>query len=421
MCRTHYGSRRYLHYPQMNTDQIFQKLEKNDFKVSTDTRADLSGTVFFALRGDNFNGNDFVHTALAKGAVAAVSDDPKNSGENIFVVDSVLKTLQEMAQKYRQTFTIPIIAIGGSNGKTTSKDLTRDVLKTKYKTHATNSSLNNHIGVPLTLLSMPRDTEIAVFEIGANHPGEHLELLNIIQPTHVVVTNNGMDHLEGFGSPEGSRLANKEIYDWATEHSAVAFVNKNHADLLEDSDKLERIMYPENPRLSYKTHLVGNYNYENIELALAIGAYFKVEEKEALRAIAEYQPLSKRSQSLTKNNIHYIVDCYNANPTSMTLALESFVASAPHPRGVVLGDMLELGSYTDVEHTKIVDFVLAQDLETAVFVGKYFGKALKNKVGNYQFFRAINEAKEWFAQQKFEGYTFLLKGSRGVQVEKILE
>jgi len=405
---------------------ISEILEKCDYTVSTDTRKNISGSVFFALRGENFDGNKFIEEALQKGALAVITDDPDNEGENVYVVENVLKTLQEAAVMYRKKFNIPIIVVGGSNGKTTSKDLIHDVLKTKYKVQATEGSLNNHIGVPLTLLSLKPDTEIAILEIGANHPGEHTELLNIIQPTHVVVTNNGMDHLEGFQSPSGVRQANKEIYDW----DATAFVNKKHPDLLEDSKKDKRILYPEenletasgnfltimHASKSYATNLVGDYNIENIELALAVGKYFNIETEKALAAICGYTPLSKRSQLVAKNNITFIVDCYNANPTSMKASLKSFFNNTNAKKGIILGDMLELGSYSDIEHKKIVEYVSNQKPEAAIFIGPQFKKALKDEL----WFPDSETAKTWFAKQNFDGFTFLLKGSRGMQIEKIL-
>jgi UDP-N-acetylmuramoyl-tripeptide--D-alanyl-D-alanine ligase len=405
----------------MNTySDVLDRLEKNGFKVSTDTRTDVLETVYFALSGDNFNGNKFVTDALAKGAYCAITDDQKNIGENIVYVDNVLKALQHCALVYRQKFSIPMLCIGGSNGKSTSKELIRAVLQRKYKVHATIGSLNNHIGLPLSILSMPRDTEIGVFEIGANHPHEHTSLLNILEPTHVVVTNNGMDHLEGFGTPEGSRRANKEIYDWAHIHTATAFVNKNHMDLLEDSSDLERNIYSHNTIGAHSQNLIGSYNDENIDLAVAVGIHFDVSKEKIIEGINLYEPLSKRSQLLTENGIDFIVDCYNANPTSMLLALRSFVLLEKNPKGVILGDMLELGTYTDQEHIKIVNFVEGQKFDCIIYIGHHFKKALAQSSTYTQWFATSEEAKDWFIKQNFQGYTFLLKGSRGIAVEKIL-
>jgi UDP-N-acetylmuramoyl-tripeptide--D-alanyl-D-alanine ligase len=416
-------------------EEIQKELEKCDYTISTDTRKDLSGSIYFALKGENFDGNNFIQDALHKGACKAISDDLKNAGNNVFVVSNVLKTLQNIAYEYRKKFTIPIIVIAGSNGKTTSKDLIRDVLKSTHKAHATEGSFNNAVGVPLSILSMKPDTEIAVFEIGANHLGEHTELLDILKPTHVVVTNNGMDHLEGFGSPEGVRKANKEVYEFARSHKSKVFVNKNLSDLMEDSEGLDRVLYPdvylkslESTLLTfelngkkYETQLTGNYNIENIHLALSVGEHFDIALDTALTSICNYIPTGKRSQYLTKKNTHFMLDCYNANPTSMKLSLESFISNTPSLCGVILGDMLELGEYSQVEHSKIVEFVENQKLDCIVYVGENFKKALGDKINKFRWFPDSEKTREWFRTQDFKDYTFLLKGSRGMKIEKILE
>jgi len=418
-----------------SAEEIQKELEKYDYKVSTDTRKDIDGSVYFALKGESFNGNDFVQDALNKGAYKAVSDNPQNKGDHVYIVDDVLKTLQDVANLYRKKFNIPTIVIAGSNGKTTSKDLVRDVLKNKYITHATEGSFNNAVGVPLSILKMERNTEIAIFEVGANHIGEHTKLLTIIEPTHVVVTNNGMDHLEGFGSPEGVRTANKEIYNFAQSHKLETFVNKNLPDLMGDSVGLHRILYPdacvkniesifftfEFDGKKYETHLTGNYNIENVYLALSIGSYFGVHTEKALSSICSYVPLNKRSQYITQGNTYFILDCYNANPTSMILSLESFISNTQHPQGIVLGDMLELGEYSLPEHIKIVQFVLAQKFHSVVFVGNEFKQALTHYPQGYLWFENSELAREWFLRQNFDGFTFLLKGSRGMKIERILE
>lgn len=416
-------------------ETLLNILQKNNYKISTDTRKDVSGSVYFALKGDNFDGSEFVEQALDKGAIAVVTENQSKAGENVYVVESVLQNLQKLSSNYRSQFSIPLIAIGGSNGKTTSKELLKKSLSHKYKVHATEGSLNNHIGVPLSLFSMPYDTEVGIFEIGANHPGEHLELLDILRPTHVVVTNNGMDHLEGFGSPLGSRLANKEIYDWARDNKAEVFVHKSHLDLLEDSRGSSQVLYPTHQfavahstplsfiykEASYETQMIGAYNIENIELAVSLAEYFKTNSEDACRAVCEYNPSSKRSQFLHKKDNDFVVDCYNANPTSMKLSLESFLASPATQKGVVLGDMLELGEYADEEHKKVVEYVLATPLSTRVFIGNFFKKALTDVSGDYVWFETSTEAHEWFTAQHFTNMTFLLKGSRGMQVEKILD
>lgn len=421
-------------YPLASPQVILEKLENNNFQVSTDSRKDVSGSIYFALKGDNFDGNKFVHEALKKGALGAVTDDPKMAGGNVYLVENVLETLQLLAKNYRRSFNIPIIALGGSNGKTTSKELISEVLKISHRVHASRENLNNHFGVPLSILSMNRDTEIGIFEVGANHPGEHTKLLEMISPTLVIVTNNGLDHLEGFGSPLGVRRANKEIYDWARKHKARAFVNKRNADLLYDSKSLERVLYPgedldtvEVSPLTFThkgkrhvTQMAGDYNIENIQLALSVGKFFNLDTRKALNAICSWRPSSKRSQFIKAGNFRVIMDCYNANPSSMMLSLKSFMKVGDNSKGVVLGDMLELGSYSDKEHKKIVEYVSRQKLDRVIFIGENFKKALLKSNFDHQWFPNSSEAREWFQYQKCDGFIFLLKGSRGMEVEKVL-
>ncbi|MFZ2763930.1 MAG: Mur ligase family protein, partial [Minisyncoccia bacterium] len=386
-----------------SVEEIWQKLSDNNFKVSTDTRKDLTGSIFFALKGESFDGSTFAEEALAKGAIGVVTEN-------------ALEMLQTLARRYRDLFNIPIIAIGGSNGKTTSRELIRKVLETRYKVHSSESNLNNHIGLPLSIFSMDKTAEIAVFEIGANHLGEHIELLEILNPTHVIVTNSGLDHLEGFGSPAEVEKANEEINDWARAHGAIILENVDHG--LKVSTSLPLIVTKDNKE--YPTHLVGDYNLENINRAVSIGKIFDVDIEKALESITHYSPTAQRSQLLSKDGIRFVVDCYNANPTSMMLALESFLKSADKPRGVILGDMLELGSYAEQEHKKILEFILKQDFETVVLIGNNFKQALSGLETEAWWFPDSDQAREWFSKQNFTGYTLLLKGSRGVKVEKVI-
>lgn len=414
--------------------EIYLRLESCNFNISTDTRKYIKGSVFFAIKGENFDGNKFVKEALSKGAVAVVTQNKSYKGKNIFVVKNTLKTLQDIATKYRDTFKIPIIAIGGSNGKTTSKELVSSVLRKEYKVHSTSGSFNNHLGVPLSILSMKKDTEIGVFEIGANHPNEHTELLNILKPTFVVVTNNGLDHLEGFGSPNGSRKGNAEIYKWARLNKAEVFVSKKHKDLIQDSRGNKTILYPKEKieftqstplvinykKKLYKTHLAGAYNLENIELAVIVGETFGVKITNSLNIIKKYKPTLKRSQIYKIKSNTYIIDCYNANPTSMKLSLESFLNSATEPRGVILGEMLELGKFSKNEHKKIVEFIAKKEINEIIFIGNAY-KKFTEKIKNSRWFENSNDAQRWFRVQNFKRFTFLLKGSRGVRVENVVE
>jgi UDP-N-acetylmuramoyl-tripeptide--D-alanyl-D-alanine ligase len=419
----------------MDVEQtILKKLEECGFKVSTDTRKDVAGSIYFALKGENFDGSAFIHEALQKGALGVVTENPLIIGENIYLVDDVLKTLQESARAYRKLFLVPILAIGGSNGKTTSRELTSEVLKTKYQVHTSRENLNNHIGVPLSILAMDPKTEIGVFEIGANHLREHTVLLEILSPTLVVVTNNGLDHLEGFVSPQGVREANKEIYDWAHKYRLPALVNKDHPDLVEDSLNLEMVLYPiyeldiyssiplafEYQSKKYITNLTGDYNIENIQLSLAVGKYFGVDLKQALDAICLYKPSSKRSQFIKLGQTNFILDCYNANPSSMRLSLESFFRSSISLRGVILGDMLELGQYSEDEHKKIVEYIMGQETDLVVFIGDNFKRALIGVALEYKWFPDSTTARDWFGEQDFSDYTFFLKGSRGTVLEKMV-
>jgi UDP-N-acetylmuramoyl-tripeptide--D-alanyl-D-alanine ligase len=416
------------------SNSLLAVLQETGFKVSTDTRQPVTGTVFFALKGEAFDGSTFVPQALEQGAVAAVTENSALEGEGVFVVLDVLKVLQEIAAHYRSLFSIPVLAIGGSNGKTTTRELVYTVLATKLRAHSSKENLNNHIGLPLSILAMSREAEIGVFEIGANHTGEHLELLEVLRPTHVLVTNNGLDHLEGFGSPEGVRQANKEIYDWAKVAGAKAFVNKKHVDLIEDSEGIDRSVYPAEDLVlvsaqplavayrdkTYNTEMAGQYNLENIEAAVRIGEAFGISTPNALAAITAYAPHLKRSQILKIGTNTFVIDCYNANPSSMTLSLESFFVSTQKPRGVVLGDMLELGAYAEAEHRKIVDLVSQHVPEHLIFIGHQFKRALENSSLTYHWFPDSKEARVWFEAQEFSSTTFLLKGSRGMRVERLL-
>ncbi len=399
-------------------ENIWDKLRDNDFKISTDTRKELGGTLFFALKGERFDGNDFVEKALENRASAVVSQNQQfKSTPHVYVVDDTLETLQILARKYRDTFDIPIIVIGGSNGKTTTRELIRSVLETNFKVHATENNLNNEIGVPLSIFAMSRDAQIGVFEIGANHAQEHTNLLEILKPTHVMITNSGMDHLEGFGSPLKVREANEEIHKWARKHDATILLTSVEYGL--------QVMTPLPLCISkggkeYQTKMVGNYNLENINRALSVGLHFKIDFKSGLGAICKYTPASFRSQLLEKEGVHFVVDCYNANPTSMKLALESFVRAATKPRGVILGDMLELGSYTEEEHKKILEFISKQELDLVVLIGGNFKQAQEQLHLNYSWFPNSLLTREWFQKQNFTNYNILLKGSRGIEVEKVL-
>lgn len=399
-------------------DRIWDILATTGFKVSTDTRKDVSGSVFFALKGETFDGNDFVENALVKNPAAIVTENEQfKSRENVYVVDNTLSVLQKLARRYRDLFNIPILAIGGSNGKTTTRGLVRHFLEKRYKVHATASNLNNYIGLPLSILSMNRSAEIAVLEIGANRLNEHLELLSILNPTHVLVTNNGLDHLEGFGSPDNVIKANEEIHDWARQHKAIILKGADQG--LEIAKSLPLSIRKDGKE--YPTQLVGDYNIENINRALSVARDFGVSVEESLLSLSDYSPASWRSQLVERDGTRFVVDCYNANPTSMKLALESFTKSAREPRGLILGDMLELGPYADEAHEQVLAYLAGQRFDPIILIGKDFKKALGKIKLKASWFPDSGSTKKWFNKQNFDGHTLLLKGSRVIGVEKILE
>jgi len=410
--------------------------------ISTDSRNIPEGCIFFALKGEHFNGNTFAAEALKKGAVYAVTDEDVSDDPRCIRVSNVLETLQELARHHRRQFTVPFIAICGSNGKTTTKELMQAVLSSHFKTIATKGNLNNHIGVPLTVLSIPHDIEMAVIEIGANHIGETAALCAVAEPGYGLVTNNGKDHLEGFGSIEGVRQANGELYEWLRSCEGTAFVNDRHSDLLEQSSGIQnRILYgtgnesdykinPEPhamfatvrtyaPEMIIQSQLAGNFNWENMAAAIAIGKYFGVPDEKIKSALENYSPGLNRSQVIRKDNTVYIVDCYNANPSSMQLAIESFAAMPGEKKGVILGDMLELGSHSREEHRNIIDLVKTKTFGRVVLVGPEFGE-WKDLLPSVHF-ASSEQAREWFAQQDWDGWAVLLKGSRGYKLEKILD
>jgi len=426
----------------MNETAIY-KLFLQYRRISTDTRNIEPQSIFFALRGANFNGNAFAQEALTKGAVCAVIDDAKYKTENCILVNNVLETLQNIARTYRRSLQIPVIAIAGSNGKTTTKELTAAVLSQKYKTFATKGNLNNHIGVPLTLLAIPEDTEIAVIELGANHLGETAFLCQIAEPNFGVVTNVGLDHLEGFGSIEGVAKANGELYEYLLQNNGKIFYNTQEDSLKKISVQItenQTITYPSEDDffhvkhinndlfLSYisenqelvQTKLIGGYNFANVATALCIGKYFGVEARKANEAIATYQPSNNRSQLLQKGSNTIILDAYNANPSSMREAIENF-AKLPHKKKIViLGQMNELGTYSKQEHQNLGKLLAKYNFEKIILYGDEMQAALEFVPKAY-FFTDKFSLHNWLKDNNFSDYFVLIKGSRGTKMESILE
>ena len=410
--------------------------------IQTDTRKVQKGDFFFALKGPNFNGNDFAKQALDKGAAYAVVDEAieDSSGRLIFVED-VLTTLQELARYHRETFEVPFIAITGSNGKTTTKELVAAVLSSHFKTATTEGNLNNHIGVPLTLLKIKPDIEMAVIEMGANHQKEIESYCRYTEPTHGIIANCGKAHLEGFGGEAGVRKGKGELYDWLRAHDGMAFLFNDYDYLIEMSAGIQhRFEYStthgdlvgniksSEPFLTValregitattiRTALVGEYNLPNVLCAVAIGTYFKVPEEKIVHAIENYQPTNSRSQMLQIGSNQIILDAYNANPTSMKAAIENFAKMKVPKKILLLGGMMELGMESIHEHEAIVQLIKQFNWNEVVLVGGDFGK-LQHP---FTYLSNSEEAKNWFHQKHIENAYLLIKGSRSMQMEKIIQ
>ncbi len=427
---------------RMSIEEIYQRF-KNSNKVCTDTRKIEKYDLFFALKGDNFNGNKFAHQAIANGANYAIIDEEEfNTSDQCILVKDVLATLQELANFHRRTFDIPVIALTGSNGKTTNKELLKAALSRKYKVHATQGNLNNHIGVPLTLLSMPADTEIAIIEMGANHQKEIEELCKIAEPSHGYITNIGKAHLEGFGGVEGIKKGKGELYDFLKESEGYVFVNEKDTVLLEmlksrqiiksvfyGKDDLLLRMQQESPVVKwisengqeYTAQISGKYNFENIQNAYAIARYFNVAETDVCQALAAYNPDNNRSQKVLKESNEIFLDAYNANPSSMEASIKNFINySTEKSKVVILGDMFELGDDSEKEHSALGKLVASGDFETVVLYGENMKHALIHLPQAYYFTDKFS-IHNWVNDKKFENKAFLIKGSRGVGLETVVQ
>ena len=412
--------------------------------VVTDTRKLKSGDLYFALKGPNFNGNVFAIAALEAGAAYAIVDeaisDSDTYQERIILVQDVLTTLQQLAKYHRQQFDIPFIAITGSNGKTTTKELVYTVLASHFKTYTTKGNLNNHIGVPLTLLSIHKDAEMAVIEMGANHQKEIESYCTYTLPTFGMITNCGKAHLEGFGGVEGVKKGKGELYDFIRANNGTVFIMGDYDYLQTMSQGItNRVSYGEfngqiqgeaidaNGMLTVKinkgialdtiqTNLVGNYNLPNVLAAVTIGQYFKVPNEKIKAAIENYTPTNSRSQLVQWKSNEVILDAYNANPSSMKLAVENFAKLNKANKVVCLGGMRELGADTLMEHQMLIDQLKQNNWSEVLLVGVEF----KDCNHNYHYFDTVQAAKTWFDSKQFSGHTLLIKGSRGIQMEQLI-
>ena len=413
-------------------------------QVQTDTRQLKKGDLYFALKGPNFNGNVFALAALEAGAAYAIVDEAVDASEQlqkrILLVEDVLTSLQALAKFHREQFNIPFIAITGSNGKTTTKELVAAVLSSHYTIYTTKGNLNNHIGVPLTLLSIQQDAQFAIIEMGANHLKEIESYCSYTLPTHGMITNCGKAHLEGFGSEEGVRKGKGELFEYLKAHQGTVFLMQDFDYLVKMSQNIPHIIgygkehgqiqgdaIDQNGMLtvqinkgidinSIETHLVGNYNLPNVLAAVAIGQHFKVPNDKIKLAIENYIPSNSRSQLLTWNNNEVILDAYNANPSSMKLAVENFAKINKENKIVCLGGMRELGADTLMEHQLLIDQLNQTNWENVLLVGSEF----KPCVHNYLYFDTVQEAKAWLHAQALKGYTLFIKGSRGIQMEQLI-
>ena len=413
--------------------------------VITDTRKIEKNALFFCLRGENFNGNKFAKEALQKGAAFVVIDDSEYFKENsqYILVEDCLKSLQELAKYHRLQFDIPVIGLTGSNGKTTTKELIYSVLSEQFNTTATFGNLNNHIGVPLTLLRINKNTEIALIEMGANHLKEIEFLCNITKPTHGYITNFGKAHLEGFGSIEGVIQGKSELYKSLENTKGTALINsedklqvrltKNQAKQQFGNKEADIVITSNNYTTKDNNHLSvsfqstiinsklkGTYNYSNIKAAVAFGFIFDISLEKIKKGIEEYIPKNNRSQWLKTERNTVVLDAYNANPSSMTVALESLLNSDTKNKILILGDMLELGDYTADEHQKIIEILNKKTPETVILVGKEFKKT-KTSNSNFHKFEETKDVIPFLQKKNFQNKTILIKGSRGIALEVLQE
>ena len=434
----------------MNIEELYKLYEKHPV-VCTDTRAVSKSCLFFALKGDRFDANQFSQIAIQTGAAYAIIDDPQYVvNEQTILVTDVLETLQALATFHRKQLKIPVIGITGSNGKTTTKELMRSVLSQKFKTFATEGNLNNHIGVPLSILAIDKSYEIAIIEMGANHQKEIGFLCNIAQPSYGLITNIGKAHLEGFGGVEGVRKGKGELYEFISKTQGLLFINANDPVLNEMSFEsgvdnkiyygtsttnfIKSEIYATQPFLEVtwqserdlkagssfvaKSNLTGIYNYDNIVSAICIGSYFNLNHEQINKGINSYSPLNSRSQILITRHNTLICDYYNANPSSMTAALDNLESIEASTKALILGDMFELGIESAEEHRAILDRAMSTNSARKIFIGEDFYKLKESN--SAEFFKNVQEAYQAIVNNPIINSTVLVKGSRGMKLEVLL-
>ncbi len=411
----------------METSNLYLIYKQNP-KICTDSRNIIQGSIFFALKGENFNGNIFANKAIKEGCIKAIIDDKKyHNPPSTILVENSLKTLQDLARHHRNNLNIPVIGVTGTNGKTTSKELINTVLQKKYQTYCTKGNLNNHIGVPLSILELNSNHEIAIIEMGANHEKEINFLCSIAKPNYGVITNIGAAHLEGFKNLQGVINTKNELYEYIKNNNGKIFVNQDDKLLMELSSDINRIKYGENKNINnnnlftiinykekiIKSNLIGDYQQYNILLSISLGEYFKIKLEKIISAIEEYKPKNNRSEIIkTKNNL-IILDAYNANPSSMKAMIHSFYKYKGDNKLCILGDMLELGKHSTKEHKKIVKLCQELKLE-ALFVGQEFKQIHEDS------FVKKDDINKYIKETKIINKIILLKGSRGIQLETLI-
>jgi UDP-N-acetylmuramoyl-tripeptide--D-alanyl-D-alanine ligase len=429
--------------PMISIESLYEIYLKHP-EICTDSRSLKSGDLFFALKGENFNGNHFALQAVSQGAAYAITDEiPEHPDDRLLQVDDVLKTLQALAGYHRNQFSIPFIAITGSNGKTTTKELMHAVLSDTYRTYTTQGNLNNHIGIPLTLLKIKPDAQMAIVEMGANHLREIAGYCEYTRPTHGIITNCGKAHLEGFGSVEGVRKGKGELYDWLREQGGTAFVMWDYdylremskgipeivsygttdasvtgvADSADGEETHLRVKFTRGVNINFiQTQLTGKYNLPNVLAAVTVGNFFNTDPAKIKSGIEAYLPSNSRSQLLKRESNTIVLDAYNANPSSMKAAIENFAGFPSKEKVLVLGAMAELGASSLKEHEEILQLIAEYPWKEVVLVG---GDFLKIKQP-YRGFRNSAEAGTWLKSRHFKNTWFLVKGSRSMGMEKVL-
>ncbi len=428
----------------MKTDTLYRFFIRNP-EICTDSRNVSKGSIFFALKGESFNGNQFAAQALKQGSSYAVVDEQKYvTDERYILVDDVLFSLQKLAMFHRMHFNIPVIAITGTNGKTTTKELINSVIRKEYRVVSTYGNLNNHIGVPLSLLKIKDNTEIVIIEMGANHRGEITKLCELAIPTHGMITNIGTAHLEGFGNIETIVKTKTELYEYLDKNGGTIFINReneilagclskiscekisyggisgNYSGIIKNSvPALELKVLIDNNSFALKTNMFGAYNFENVLAAISIGSYFNVETKTIIEIIEGFKPYDNRSQIVKTVVNTLICDAYNANPASMKMAIDNFLLMNSVKKVLILGDMFELGENSEKEHIKLVKYVKDKSFSRIILIGKFFSAV--NQTLQIPAFIDVDSFVKWLDKNPIKSSYILIKGSRGMKLEKVID